>query len=201
TVHKQGTLLSNLIQELLDLSRIEARQGKDFHIVPTPLGSIVRDVVEGLASFDAAREVALGPVPEVHILADGSKIHQALTNLLGNAFKYSPQGGEVVLDATVEDQADSTMVAIHVRDSGIGMSPDQLERAFERFYRADTSGNIPGTGLGLNLVKEIAEIHGGSVQLQSELGKGTVATLRLRVARQERIRTEALPSSQAEPAE
>ena len=201
TVHKQGTLLSNLIQELLDLSRIEARQGKDFHIVPTPLGSIVHDVVEGLASFDAAREVTLGPVPEVHILADGSKIHQALTNLLSNAFKYSPKGGQVVLDAAIEDQADSTMVAIHVRDAGIGMSPDQLERAFERFYRADTSGNIPGTGLGLNLVKEIAEIHGGSVQLQSELGKGTVATLRLRVARQERIRTEALPRSQAEPAE
>jgi PAS domain S-box-containing protein len=201
TVHKQGTLLSNLIQELLDLSRIEARQGKDFHIVPTPLGGIVRDVVDGLASFDAAREVTLGPVPEVHILADGSKIHQALTNLLSNAFKYSPKGGQVVLDAAVEDQADSTMVAIHVRDAGIGMSPDQLERAFERFYRADTSGNIPGTGLGLNLVKEIAEIHGGSVQLQSELGKGTVATLRLRVARTERIRSDGLEVSNPEPAD
>jgi PAS domain S-box-containing protein len=192
TVHKQGTLLSNLIQELLDLSRIEARQGKDFHIVPTPLGSVVRDVVDGLASFDAAREVTLGAVPELDILADRSKIHQALTNLLSNAFKYSPEGGQVSLDAAVEDAGDNKMVAIHVRDEGIGMSPEQLERAFERFYRADTSGNIPGTGLGLNLVKEIAEIHGGSVQLQSELGKGTVAILRLRLSRMEKAPAEDL---------
>ena len=62
------------------------------------------------------------------------------------------------------------------------MTPDQLERAFERFYRADGSGNIPGTGLGLNLVKEIAEIHGGAVELSSEYGVGTTATLFLKVA-------------------
>ncbi len=189
TVHKQGTLLSNLIQELLDLSRIEARQGKDFHIVPTALGALVRDVVDGIASFDTKREVMVGVIPDVHIQADGSKIHQALTNLLSNAFKYSPQGGQVALDAAVEVHNGADMLAIHVRDEGIGMSPEQLERAFERFYRADASGNIPGTGLGLNLVKEIAEIHGGSVTLQSELGKGTVATLRLRLASVDGIRS------------
>jgi len=192
TVHKQGTLLSNLIQELLDLSRIEARQGKDFHIVPSPLTHIVRDVVEGIASFDTAREVTVGAVPQVHILADGSKIHQALTNLLSNAFKYSPQGGQVALDASIEDNEGTEMVAIHVRDQGIGMTSEQLERAFERFYRADTSGNIPGTGLGLNLVKEIADIHGGSVTLQSQPGKGTVATLRLRLAKTDAIRSDTL---------
>jgi PAS domain S-box-containing protein len=182
TVHKQGTLLSNLIQELLDLSRIEARQGKDFHIVPTPLASIVRDAVDGMASFDAAREVTLGDVPDVHVLADAAKIHQALGNLLSNAFKYSPQGGQVELQASLEQEDGVETVAIRIRDEGIGMTPDQLERAFERFYRADASGNIPGTGLGLNLVKEIAEIHGGSVALQSESGRGTTATLRLRLA-------------------
>ncbi|HMN92700.1 MAG TPA: PAS domain S-box protein [Hydrogenophaga sp.] len=190
TVHKQGTLLSNLIQELLDLSRIEARQGKDFHIVPTALLGIVRDVVDGIASFDAAREVTVGALPDSLVLADGSKIHQALTNLLSNAFKYSPKGGQVTLDAAIEEDAGTEMVAICIRDEGIGMSPDQLERAFERFYRADASGNIPGTGLGLNLVKEIADIHGGSVTLQSELGKGTIATLRLRLARGESNGTE-----------
>jgi signal transduction histidine kinase len=109
-------------------------------------------------------------------MADSSNVHQALTNLLSNAFKYSPQGGQVTLDVVLDRERDVPMVAIHVRDQGIGMAPEQLSRAFERFYRADASGNIPGTGLGLNLVKETAEIHGGSVDLHSEAGKGTVAT-------------------------
>ena len=86
------------------------------------------------------------------------------------------------VDVSEENRSDAPFVAIHVRDKGMGMSQEQLARAFERFYRADTSGNIPGTGLGLNLVREIAEIHGGSVELNSQLGQGTVATLRLRLA-------------------
>ena len=76
----------------------------------------------------------------------------------------------------------SAGAVIRIQDQGIGMTPAQLSRAFERFYRADGSGNIPGTGLGLNLVKEIAEIHGGTVELSSELGVGTVASLWLPLA-------------------
>lgn len=182
TVHKQGSLLSNLIQELLDLSRIEARQGKDFHIVPAPVAHIVKEAVGGIANADLGRTVDLGELPELQVMADVEKIQQALTNLLSNAFKYSPGGAQVSVDVDTEEHDGACFAAVHVRDKGMGMSPDQLARAFERFYRADASGNIPGTGLGLNLVREIAEIHGGSVELQSQLGEGTVATLRLRIA-------------------
>jgi PAS domain S-box-containing protein len=185
TVHRQGTLLSNLIQELLDLSRIEARQGKDFRIVPTRLAAIVQDAVSGIASDDFNRMIDATDVPDVWVMADHSKIQQALTNLLSNAFKYSPNGGRVslVFDQTVRN--DSNFVSIQVCDQGMGMTPEQVGRAFERFYRADGSGNIPGTGLGLNLVKEIAEIHQGSIELTSEYGVGTVATLCLKVANSE----------------
>jgi PAS domain S-box-containing protein len=182
TVHRQGTLLSKLIQELLDLSRIEARQGKDFHIVPTPLAELVKNAVEGIAGQDTQRALTLGEVPQCHVMADASKIEQALINLLTNAYKYSPNGGEILLSVERLAREDGDMVAIHIQDHGMGMTPQQLERAFERFYRADGSGNIPGTGLGLNLVKEIAEIHGGSVELNSEYGKGTTATLWLKSA-------------------
>lgn len=182
TVHKQGSLLANLIQELLDLSRIEARQGKDFNIVPSPVADIVREAVGGIANPELGRTVSLGDLPEIQVMADMEKIQQALTNLLSNAFKYSPGGAQVSVDIDTEEREGARFAAVHVRDKGMGMSPDQLARAFERFYRADASGNIPGTGLGLNLVREIAEIHGGSVELQSQAGEGTVATLRLRVA-------------------
>mgnify|MGYP006203713155 CR=1 FL=1 len=95
TVHRQGSLLNNLIQELLDLSRIEARQGKDFHIVPTALPGIVEAALNGIANRELGRQVQIGAIPELSVMADASKIEQALVNLLSNAIKYSPQGGEV----------------------------------------------------------------------------------------------------------
>lgn len=182
TVHRQGTLLNNLIQELLDLSRIEARQGKDFHIVATPLERIVNAVLDSTGHRELGREVTVIALPPVAVMADASKIEQALTNLLSNAFKYSPDGGEVSLEAAVRERDGEPHAVILVRDHGIGMTPSQLARVFERFYRADASGNIPGTGLGLNLVKEIAEIHGGAIELSSEPGVGTTASLWLRLS-------------------
>jgi PAS domain S-box-containing protein len=183
TVHRQGTLLSNLIQELLDLSRIESRQGKDFHIVPTPLTVIVKAAVGGITHQELGREVTLADLPDVQVMADASKIEQALTNLLSNAFKYSPGGARVSMEVLLRERQGEAHAVICVHDRGIGMNPSQLARAFERFYRADASGNIPGTGLGLNLVKEIAEIHGGAIELASEPGAGTTASLWLKLAR------------------
>lgn len=181
TVHRQGSLLQNLIQELLDLSRIEARQGKDFHIVPTELTRIVEAALTGISHSELGRQVQVGALPALTVMADASKIEQALVNLLSNAFKYSPAGGEVSLSVRESDRDGQPHAVVSVQDQGMGMTPEQLSRAFERFYRADTSGNIPGTGLGLNLVKEIAEIHGGTVELSSEPGVGTVASLWLRL--------------------
>ena len=80
---------------------------------------------------------------------------------------------------------DRNFIGIRVSDEGIGMTPEQLSHACERFYRADTSGNIPGTGLGLSLVKEIMELLGGSIEMESEFGRGSVATLWLPVAAHE----------------
>ncbi|MFP5340600.1 MAG: sensor histidine kinase, partial [Gammaproteobacteria bacterium] len=154
TVHRQGMLLQNLIQELLDLSRIEARQGKDFHIVPTALSGIVEAAVSVIANRELGRQVQVGAIPDVSVMADASKIEQALINLLSNAFKYSPHGGEVSVSVREAQREGAAHAVISIRDQGIGMTPEQLSRAFERFYRADASGNIPGTGLGLNLVKE-----------------------------------------------
>jgi PAS domain S-box-containing protein len=182
TVHRQGSLLASLLQELLDLSRIEARQGKDFQIQATSLGTIVKNVVQGLAGENRDRPVQVANVPDCQLMADATRIEQALTNLLSNAFKYSPNGGEVSVSFEHRQREGVDMVAISVKDHGLGMTPAQLERAFERFYRADASGNIPGTGLGLNLVKEIVEIHGGAMKLSSEFGAGTVATMWLRTA-------------------
>ena len=106
-----------------------------------------------------------------------AQLRQALTNVLSNAYKYSPQGGPIRLH-TLERAFDGVAhVGVAVTDSGIGMTSAQKARLFERFYRADPSGNIPGTGLGMCLVQEIMELQGGQIEVDSEPGIGTRVTL------------------------
>jgi len=101
---------------------------------------------------------------------------------LSNAYKYSRAGGGVQITlvgqgAPSADANAQQQVGIRITDQGLGMTPDQTARVYERFYRADASGSIPGTGLGMSIVKEIVELHGGTVQIESRLGQGTTVTL------------------------
>jgi len=179
TINRQSTRLTSLLNELLDLARIESRAAKDFQLVRQPLGAIVRDTVAAFMIPGDNRSIdleLLGELPEVRV--DAAKIQQSLINVISNAFKYSPGGGCVALSSELQEDR----IGLRVRDEGLGMTPEQCARAFERFYRADSSGNIPGTGLGLSLVKEIIEIHGGSVDLDSAAGVGTTLTLWLPLA-------------------
>jgi PAS domain S-box-containing protein len=177
TIHKQCGLLVKMLNELLDLARIESRGGLDMQITPQPLADMIHNCIQGLMLKDTDRPVIHDHLPALQVLMDPEKMQQALTNLLSNAFKYSPKGGDVRLTVRKATEEGTEFAVVDVQDQGIGMTPEQLARAFERFYRADASGNIPGTGLGLSLVKEIAELHKGRVVLQSELGSGTTASL------------------------
>lgn len=183
TIHRQSGLLVKMLNELLDLARIESRGGLDMQITPHPLAEMVEFCIKGLMLKDTDRPVLHGSLPDLQVLMDPEKMQQALSNLLANAFKYSPKGGDVALTVRTEEADGVGYAVIDVRDQGIGMTPEQLERAFERFYRADASGNIPGTGLGLSLVKEIAELHKGRVMLESTFGDGTTASLWIPLAR------------------
>nr|WP_269450498.1 sensor histidine kinase [Sulfuritalea hydrogenivorans] len=104
-------------------------------------------------------------------------MRQVLANVLSNAVKHSPAGGAIDLCCGAREMDGKTFVEIAVADHGIGMQPDQIARVSERFYRADTSGNIPGTGLGMTIVKEIVELHGGGFTVDSTIGAGTTVVL------------------------
>jgi signal transduction histidine kinase len=185
TIHRQAKLLIGIVNELLDLARIEARQGKDLHREPQRLGDLVARAVDGVAGGDArGRFVADMTHADTTLLVDPAKTEQALVNVLSNAVKYAPDGGPIRLSTRIGRVQHAPAVGVSVQDRGIGMSPEQLGRVFERFYRADPSGNIPGTGLGMSLVKEIVELQGGRVQVDSELGCGTTVTLWLPLALQ-----------------
>ena len=174
TIFKQSELMASIINELLDLARIEARRGKDFVIEPAILQDLVAEAVSGYRPPNGrpgpAVQEAEMPLP---VQVDRKKIQQALLNVLSNAYKYSPQGGEVSIAYRHEDGR----CGIEICDRGIGMTPEQCGRVFERFYRADDSGSILGTGLGMSIVKEIVELHGGRVDVRSAPGEGTAITL------------------------
>jgi len=185
-INRQARRLTSLLNDLLDLARIEARRRGALLIGRYRLDQIARDAVASLMMPNDARKVELSiaeDLPEVE--ADAAKIAQALTNLLSNAYKYSTGGGRIMLSSCERVVKGQRQVGLAVRDEGMGMTRAQLARAFERFFRADDTGAIPGTGLGLSLVKEIMETHEGEIELQSEFGKGTTATLWLPVAARE----------------
>lgn len=175
TIHRQAGRLVNLLNELLDLARIEARAGKDFQIFEHDLEPLLCSTLEVFVPINQRHrlELDLPPVPAVPL--DGEKFQQALGNVISNAFKFADHGPVRV--GFVTDSTHAGRVGVRVQDHGIGMLPHESSRAFERFFRADTSGKTPGTGLGLSLVKEIVELHGGTVKLESELGCGTSVTL------------------------
>lgn len=180
TIARQATRMSTIIDELLDLARIEARQGKDFVLAPV----VVQDLIDLVAKDHRPPDGREPPVIDVcsHIVtvhADRSKLQQVLLNVLSNAYKYSPAGGEVRIRCGLD--ASGQRARLTISDQGVGMTPEQCARVFERFYRADNSGHIPGTGLGMSIVKEIVELHGGQVEVASTPGAGTTVTLLLPV--------------------
>ncbi len=176
TIHRQSKRLTDLLNELLDLARIESRAGKDFKFTLQSVEPVIQDSVAasqgGACTLNVVIEAALPP-----LRVDAAKLQQALLNILSNAYKYSSGGGEVEIRTSLRQMGPRQRACIRVRDQGIGMTPEQTARVFERFYRADPSGNIPGTGLGMSLVKEIMELHGGGVEVESTPGAGTTVTL------------------------
>ncbi|MDK9713048.1 MAG: PAS domain-containing sensor histidine kinase [Sulfuritalea sp.] len=178
TIHSQTEWLVAIINELLDLARIEARRGTDLRLEAVPLAPLVREVVASLHVDPARWPVDMAcPVDLPPVRADAGKLRQALTNVLGNATKYSPEGGAVEIHCAARGGEGNRFIGIAVTDHGIGMRPDQAARVCERFYRADTSGRIPGTGLGMAIVKEIVELLDGHVEIVSKVGAGTTVTL------------------------
>jgi signal transduction histidine kinase len=157
--------------------------------VPLALEPLIQNLVDELTPLADDRRIKLTfesqSVPP--ILGDAQWIKQALINLLDNALHYTPFGGFV----TIRLEAVGDEVAVAVEDTGHGIEPEHLPHLFERFYRTDwaRAKDAGGTGLGLPIVKEIAEAHGGTVSVTSQVEKGSVFILRLPVSTHQAIST------------
>lgn len=184
-IYNQSQNIAQILDELLDLARIEAQRGKDFKFDRVDCLELVHDTLRNFKcphGCEAPELLDAGGLSWV-IKADRSKLRQALLNVLSNAYKYSPEGGRVTLRlGTRQTLGDSTQVCVTVTDHGIGMTPVQVRRVCERFYRADPSGKLPGSGLGMSIVHEILVMHQGEVDIQSSPGQGTSVSLCLPMA-------------------
>lgn len=172
--------LAALVDDLLDLRRLGADEVV-WHFQPTSLLPLLGEAADLFAKQSDRHVVTLAaeaPLPAVR--ADPDRIRQVLANLISNAIKYSPDGGVVTVGASVHEAE----VVVTVSDTGIGIPPEAMPRLFERFYRAATGDGrrVGGTGLGLALVKEIVERHGGRVGVDSTPGRGSTFTFTLPLA-------------------
>ena len=174
-IHRQSVQMVSIINELLDLARIEAREGRDFKCERVALQDVLQDLVGNFAppSGRDPPEIRWPDTP-LYVMADADKLFQALLNILGNAYKYSPHGGPVQV-AVLQTQPDQ--VCIRITDHGLGMTPQQLKNVFTRFYRADTMGALPGSGLGMNIAKQIIDLLQGQIVLESQPDQGTAVSV------------------------
>jgi len=162
----------------LDLARMEAGM-MQYRFTTIDILPLVQRATEeaGIVAAEKHVSVVLKAEPVPPISADGEKIHQVVTNLLGNAVKYTPRAGSI----TVSVRPSTRGVMIEVSDTGPGIAPEELPKIFVRFYRTAgaAQGRHKGAGLGLALVKGIVDAHGGTVRVASEVGKGSTFTVEL----------------------
>ena len=176
SINSSGTHLLGLINDILDLSRLDSGQ-LELVCEPVEVPDLLEDCLPTIALQAEKGGVRILQHVETAILqADRRRLRQMLLNLLSNAIKFTPEGGEVRISATPVTGG----YAITVSDTGIGMAPEDVPKALERFGQIDSSlsRRYEGTGLGLPLTKELAELHGAALSIESKPGEGTSVTIR-----------------------
>jgi len=179
-IYSSGQHLLSLINDILDLSKIEAGRMElevtDFHL-PAALDNALTLVRERAGR----RGIALGMTVDDRlgeIRADERKIRQVVLNLLSNAIKFTPEGGRIEVRAAPVDES----VEVSVTDTGVGIAPEDQEAIFEEFKQVGTAAKkVEGTGLGLALSRKFIELHGGRIWVKSEVGVGSTFTFRIPV--------------------
>lgn len=178
TIERQNGRLSQLVQDLLLLSRMDSQAIPSYY--PCCLNDLINDSAEELAALAIAADVILTANIQVHqslyVLGQDDQLYRLLANLITNAIQHTPAKGSV----TVSLKQEAYQAIVQVRDTGVGIAAEERSRIFDRFYRTqrDRSRSSGGSGLGLAIVKSIVQAHKGSIELDSKLGMGSTFTIR-----------------------
>jgi len=186
-IERNGSSLLALVNQLLDLRKLESG-AMPLHMLQDDLVRFVRYLSESFRSLAESRQIHFRLLTEVESLTmdfDAEKLRQVLANLLSNAIKFTPAGGEIYLQLDRIGGSGGELVSIRVKDTGIGIPEDRLDKIFEQFYQVDGSHTRrgEGTGIGLTLSAELVRMMGGTLSVASQLGTGSTFTLQLPVTR------------------
>lgn len=182
-INSQSKRVVEMVSELLDIARIESEGVKLLDLQKVSLKPIVEKTIKEFSVPENRKPISVYYNENVKpVLIDVDRIYQVLLNIISNAYKYSSEGDSVSLYVDTFEYKEDVLykegVQIQVIDTGMGMSQEQLEHLFDRFWRGDTSGAIPGTGLGMSIVKEVLEIHSAKIEVSSELNSGTQVVIK-----------------------
>lgn len=174
TVQRSGERMYTLLNDLLDLAKIEAGRFEITASVQSAAG-ILQDAYELLLPVCEAKQISLvyRPAPDLAIRADPERLFQVLSNLIGNAVKFSPAGGEIEISAV---PVEGNLCKFSVVDHGKGIAPEDLPRIFDRYWQGGRPTATSGAGLGLHIAKGIVEAHGGTISAMSSTGQGTIVS-------------------------
>jgi signal transduction histidine kinase len=198
TIRTQVTRMRRLVEDLLDVSRIDRRGLVSIEPEPLDLAVELREAAARTEREHPDRAITVDAPESLPIEADRDRVGQVLTNLLDNAVKYSPGGGAVAVTADVRGNG----VEVAVADEGIGLSEEQRERIFERFYQADDDASTRrpgGLGLGLYITRAIVMAHGGQIAAEPNLAAGRGTVIRLRLPRRAVVPADMTPATDAPP--
>jgi PAS domain S-box-containing protein len=184
TVRKSGEALLTVINDILDFSKMEA--GK-LHIesFPFDLRLVAEEVNEMLAPTADERRIGLlleySTSQPRHFVGDGGRVRQVLTNLVGNAVKFTPKGHVLITVDCLQKEAATALMRLSVKDTGVGIPPERIDSLFEKFTQVDssTTRQYGGTGLGLAIVRQLTELMGGRIAVESRLGEGSTFSFTL----------------------
>ncbi|MFC0525470.1 ATP-binding protein [Pontibacillus salicampi] len=177
TIHKEAKRLTNLINDFLDLQRMESGR-QSYTVEELNVIDLAKEVMEGFKIHNPTHYFEVQHRMERAVISgDREKLVQVFTNLIGNAVKFSPEGGSVIVSITTSEEE----VVVHIADEGLGIPDSEMTKLFKKFHRIDNTDRrkIGGTGLGLAICKEIIEAHEGAITVHSEIGVGSVFTFRL----------------------
>jgi two-component system phosphate regulon sensor histidine kinase PhoR len=178
-IHRHATRMERLVKDLLRLARLDAGQ-EGVELVPCDVGGLLKGIANDFEPMAAQKQqtIDVDVSPNAAMLTtDAAKLHDIARNLVENAVNYTPEGGAIDVHADVIEG----QFRLTVSDTGHGISPDELGRVFERFYRVDKSRTRPGTGLGLSIVKHLVHVLGGEVTASNQDGGGALFTVTLPV--------------------
>ena len=207
-IHRNAQRLHMLINQLLDISKLETGKVK-LLVSEGELDKFVRRIVLSFLSLAESRHIKYEyDIPEIpgRIYLDQDKLEKIVTNIISNALKFTPPGGEIMVKLNytlMVDQDAPEFVEISIKDSGKGIPQDQIDKIFDRFHQLASSDTraYEGTGIGLSLARELVKIYRGEIKVESELGKGSVFTIVLPVAREQFKEDEIILPERAEPTE